>query len=236
MISHNPELEITEIDGLNVVRGDSIFGGVKLLCLRGFLNEEVDEETVVYCAHEYGHSSLALGLAGKEVDKKVVLFFAGEKANTYVQEEVDKLENVESIFLPDVKHQSELVEIAKEYAKHHKARYLPVGFNEPAFTKRLTQLAQSLGVYPKEVWVSAGSGATARCLRVAWPQAKFCVVNLGMMPTLTVDADELYVVPEEPDKEAELPPPYPSAKYYDAKIWRFIKDHASQGALIWNIA
>jgi hypothetical protein len=57
-----------------------------------------------------------------------------------------------------------------------------------------------------------------------------------MMPSLKVDADNVYSVPEEPEQEAELPPPYPSAIYYDAKIWRFIQKHAKPGALVWNIA
>jgi hypothetical protein len=236
MMKSLPSLEISNIDGFNVVRGDLIYGGIKFLCLVGLLAKEIEEKEVVYCAHAYGHSGLALGLAGKETGKRVTLFFAGERANTYVQEEVDKLENVQSIFLPEVSHQSELVQAAKDYTSKNDARYLPVGFDEPLFTKRLIFLAQSLDINPHEVWTSAGSGTTARCLRLAWPEAKINIVNLGMMPSLKVDADNVYSVPEEPEQEAELPPPYPSAIYYDAKIWRFIQKHAKPGALVWNIA
>ena len=30
-------------------------------------------------------------------------------------------------------------------------------------------------------------------------------------------------------------PPFPSAPTYDAKAWKFIKEHASRGALFWNV-
>lgn len=31
-------------------------------------------------------------------------------------------------------------------------------------------------------------------------------------------------------------PPFPSLSEYDAKVWRFIKQYASKGALFWNVA
>ena len=30
-------------------------------------------------------------------------------------------------------------------------------------------------------------------------------------------------------------PPFPSAPTYDAKAWKFIREHASRGALFWNV-
>ena len=34
---------------------------------------------------------------------------------------------------------------------------------------------------------------------------------------------------------AEDAPPFPSVPTYDAKAWKFIKQHASKGALFWNV-
>jgi hypothetical protein len=231
-----PVLEVHETEGLHIVRGDLIVGGVKFLCLLPLLREDIDEEEVVYCAHAYGHSSLALGLAGQYANKKVTLFFAGAPVNTYVQDQVDTLENVTSIFLPDVTHQSQLVEKAKEYAQKNNACYLPIGFDYSPFTDRFVVLAKSLELMPEEVWVAAGSGMTARCLRKVWPKAIINTVNLGMMPDIETGSDNNFFVPEEPEIEAQLPPPYASAKYYDAKMWCFITQHASKGALVWNTA
>jgi hypothetical protein len=30
-------------------------------------------------------------------------------------------------------------------------------------------------------------------------------------------------------------PPFPSSLTYDSKAWTFIKEHASKGALFWNV-
>jgi hypothetical protein len=37
-------------------------------------------------------------------------------------------------------------------------------------------------------------------------------------------------------QRAKHPPPFPSAITYDAKVWRFMKRHASPGALFWNVS
>ena len=36
--------------------------------------------------------------------------------------------------------------------------------------------------------------------------------------------------------EEDQAPPYPSEKYYDAKLWQFVVSSGKPGALIWNVA
>ena len=36
-------------------------------------------------------------------------------------------------------------------------------------------------------------------------------------------------------KEEDMPP-FPSAPTYDAKAWKFVKEHAKPNALFWNVA
>ena len=36
--------------------------------------------------------------------------------------------------------------------------------------------------------------------------------------------------------EENQAPPYPSEKYYDAKLWQFVVSSGKPGALIWNVA
>jgi len=230
-----PALPLREHEGFTVMRGDLIPGGVKAICLTSIL-ASVAEREVVYAAHAYGHSGLALGLAGLKNGKKVSLFFAGPRVSTYVFDQTEALSNVRCIMLDDLSHQSQIVEIAREYAKKNNAHFLPVGFNFPTFNSCLIKLAQSLPIDPKEVWVSGGSGTTSRCLVKAWPKAKIYTVDLGMMPNADMGTKHVYYVPEAPTDKALFPPLYPSAIYYDAKNWRFIKEYASEGALIWNIA
>ena len=47
---------------------------------------------------------------------------------------------------------------------------------------------------------------------------------------------KLYRAPEKPEEPAEILPPFPSALYYDAKVWRFAEQHGSKDALIWNVS
>ncbi|MSU60651.1 MAG: hypothetical protein EXS52_01900 [Candidatus Staskawiczbacteria bacterium] len=235
MNANLPDLILQNHNGFRVVRGDLFPGGIKSKCLASLL-EEVNEKEVVYAAHAYGHSGLALGLAGIYNHKKVTLFFPGPRVSTYIFDQTASLNNVDCVVVDQFSHQSQIVEMAQHYAREHNAHFMPVGFDYPPFTDRLVSLARSLDVNPKEAWVSGGSGTTSRCLAKAWPNAKICTVNLGMMPNVDMGTPHVFHVPEKPEMEAELPPPYPSAKYYDAKIWRFIQQHATKGALIWNIA
>jgi hypothetical protein len=230
-----PDLILQQHEGFTVVRGDLFPGGIKAKVLADLL-EEISEHEVVYAAHAYGHSGFALGLAGIYNNKKVTLFFAGPETDTYIYLQTKSLNNVTCRVVDDVDHQSKVVDGAKKYAKEHGAYYLPVGFDYPPFTDRMISLARSLPVSPKEVWVSGGSGTTSRCLVKAWPQAKIHAVHLGMQPNADMGTPYVYHVPEHPTDIAYNPPPFPSAAFYDAKIWRFVKQYASKGALIWNIA
>ncbi|MCR4311587.1 MAG: hypothetical protein NUV54_03430 [Candidatus Taylorbacteria bacterium] len=235
MSANLPNLILQEHEGFLVVRGDLFPGGIKSKCLASLLSE-VPEEEVVYAAHAYGHSGLALGLAGIYNRKKVTLFLAGPEVSTYILDQTKSLNNVECIVIDDFSHQSQVVEMAKNYAQERRAHFMPVGFDYHPFTDRLVNLARSLDVRPKEVWVSGGSGTTSRCLVKAWPLATINTVNLGMMPSADMGTEHIFHVPENPTEKAEVPPPYPSAIYYDAKIWRFVHEHATKGSLIWNIA
>lgn len=218
-----------------VVRGDLFPGGIKSKCLHSMLRD-INEEEIVYAAHLYGHSGFALGLAALYYNKRVTLFFAGTEKITYILGQTKSLNNVRCIFVDDCKHQFEVIERAKRHAHDRSAYYMPVGFDCERFNDELIKEARSLCGDPDEVWTPAGSGTTARCLRQAWPKTKLRVVNLRMMPDLAVEADSVFAVPEAPTEEAEIRTPYPSAIYYDAKIWRFAKQFATSGALIWNIA
>ena len=49
---------------------------------------------------------------------------------------------------------------------------------------------------------------------------------------------EVIVSPYKYDRpvKTEDAPPYDADRYYDAKVWQFVKERASAGALIWNVA
>lgn len=127
---------------------------------------------------------------------------------------------------------------------------LPLGFDHPefhsAFRTALQDAWLSLSHFDlNRVWLPVGSGTFARCLRSIIPERiELCLVDVGVLPradkrirSLTAMPNTSYVrTPESFFDEAIAPPPIPSNKHYDAKLWRFILENSREGDLWWNVA
>lgn len=227
---------IIKYEGFLVVRDDLVEGGTKRRVLERIL-PSLSETEIVYPAHAYGYAGYALGLAAQECGKKVRLFFPSPRVDIPIFEKTiglsDLSYSVESVYL-----QKDLVPIAKRYSSKSSNRYLmPIGFNTQQFFEELVRFILSLDLAPKEVWCLAGSGLLCRALCRAWPNAQINAVSMGF-PQMQVDQNKVQVfeTPEPPEETAKFLPPYPSAEYYDAKIWQLAKKFGSEGALIWNVA
>ena len=131
---------------------------------------------------------------------------------------------------------------ASDFAFATGARLLPFGLHMPDMRIGLVELARMIEPQPVpgvRVWVAAGSGTLYRALREAWPACTFGLVQVGK-PIDRNDlraCDVLHVAPEKFEQPAggELPP-VPSAAHYDAKVWRYVLQHAEDGDLFWNVA
>jgi hypothetical protein len=222
---------IHDIAGFQVVRGDLVPGGLKRLGIEPVLHR-VRQREVVCAVDPRGHSGLALAYAALPTRKKIHLFMAGQPVETYVTAELKNMPHVHLHFTPECTHQQELTSAAEKFANDVGAYIVPIGFNYEPFLKAMTAVALRLKVDPSEVWVPVGSGTTLKCLKRAWPKANLKSVNLGMMSTQQCK----FTVPELPTETAQNFPPWPAASFYDAKLWRFIKDNASPDALIWLVA
>ncbi len=225
------KLLVHKIAGFQVVRGDLVVGGIKRLALELALSK-IKESKVACAVHEFGHSGLALAFATEKCGKETHLFWVGKPNITYITEHLKSFSNIRSHFVDGFEKQHETGSFVENWAKENKALYLPIGFNCELFRNELINIAKETISLPEEVWVTVGSGTTIACLREAWPSAKINGVNLGFLNHDNVE----FTVLEKADEVAEKFPPYPSAPFYDAKIWRFVKKHASKGAVIWNIA
>ena len=233
-----PNLIIQQHKGLHVVRGDLYQGGIKCRVLTELFAADIKEEEVVYAGCYFGHSGFALGLAGLATDKRIALFLPSPHKDTYIQRQVESLNNV-TCHIVEAEHQDGAVAAAREYAEKTGGYLLPVGFDYPAFTDRYIALMQSLDIHPEEVWVSGGSGVSARCLIRAFPNARINVINLNVRSNAQLGSPyKVRTIPEplSTPASAEKIPPYPSALYYDAKIWQVVQEHAKPGAFVWNIA
>jgi hypothetical protein len=222
-------------DKFFVLRDDVVEGGTKRRILSSIL-PDLQEKEIVYAGHAYGYAAYALGLAAQSCNKGVRVFFPSPRAETDIFQKTIQLPTV-TFSIEKVTKQHELVEGAKRYAAETGAYFMPIGCATDNFYNQLVAFAKSLPMIPRETWCLAGSGLLCRALCEAWPTTRINAVNLGM-PHLAIDKSRvtLFEAPEKPEEPAQIPPPYPSALYYDAKIWRFAQIHGGEGAFIWNVA
>lgn len=230
-------ISIQEHCGLKVVRGDLYPGGLKCRVLTQLFLEVIREKEVTYTGCYFGHSGFALGTAGILTGKRIKLFLSSPQMDTYIHRQVLSLNNVSCVTVDTAEHQDGTFGEASKYASQSGAYLLSIGFDYDDFNTRYVDVIRSICEAPEEVWVSGGSGVTAKCLQAAWPNTRVNVVNLNVRPNAHFgNPDQVWNIPEKLSEESLDPPPYPSANYYDAKIWQIVRKHASPGALIWNIA
>ena len=90
---------------------------------------------------------------------------------------------------------------------------------------------------PKEVWTVMSSGVLSRGLQM--PNGfKIYGVRIGHNTTERERGRaETYVSKYKFNQECKKVerPPFPSSLTYDSKAWTFMKEHASEGALFWNV-
>ena len=129
---------------------------------------------------------------------------------------------------------------AQEYYEENKSEreVLPIGLEHPSVIASFIKVARSIKYTPTEVWSVGSSGTLNRSLQLAWPDAKIHVVSVGhKMSDREIGKAQYWRSDLDFDKPVSDidKPPFPSAPTYDAKAWKFIKEHASRGALFWNV-
>lgn len=194
-----------------------------------FFRPNVNE--YVYASPVQGYAQVALAYCARRFGVRATVFCAARRqrhARTLEAEAVGAtIHEVRPGYLSVTKAR------AIEYCRETGAYMIPWGCETPAFIAALAEVARSIPT-PTEVWSAAGSGVLSRALQLAWPNADFSVVRVGAEPN--AGRAKVYNAPEKFDDNAKRPPPFPSCSNYDAKVWRFVQQHASPGALFWNVA
>lgn len=224
-----PEPIIEDVEGFIVVRDDLIPGGTKVRAIEALMN---GKQEYVYASPASGYAQIALAIGCAARGRQATIFTAKRKElhkrTAEAKRAGAKIVEVPYGYLTNVQAK------ARAYAELTGACLLPFGFDSEDIKEALAAVAKALPVKPKEVWTVAGSGTLTRALQAAWPQAGFRAVRIGREPN--AGNAVVYEAPEAFDVDAKIPPPFPSCANYDAKAWRFIKQHASPGALFWNVA
>jgi len=259
----SPAVQVEKIEScpreVYVARDDLLQGGTKQRAIVPFLLDMANAgcKEFVYASPPSGFAQVALASACKQLGYPCVLFCVGKddggtpSANFHEFSVLAGSFGAVTYALPDLR----LAELAAdEYAKKRVgAMKLPLGFASPDYTARLREaleaqwvhVLEAIGREPSEIWIPVGSATLGGVFRSVAP---------GHIPLHCVDVHVLrrdddriarlcelpnvhyHDAPEMFADAVQIPAPIPSNAYYDAKLWRFIHDHAAEGALWWNVA
>ncbi len=226
-----PPLAVDEIEGVRVVRDDRVLGGTKRRALDRLI-ASIDADELVYATPAYGFAQIALAGACRAAGKKATIFVASRK------DRHPRTQLAADLGAEIVEVKAGRLNVIQSRARKHcektGAYLVPFGMDDEIFVDAMAQEIAALpGEAPTEVWAVAGSGTLTRALQRAFPDAAHHAVQIGRDPD--VGEAKLWKAPEAFEDDATDPPPFPSCSNYDAKAWRFIREHASEGALFWNL-
>lgn len=226
-----PALTVEEIEGIRVVRDDRVLGGTKRRAL-DLLVGAIDADELVYATPAYGFAQIALAGACRAAGKRATIFVA-ERAERHPRTAAAAALGADVIEV-SAGRLNVIQSRARKHCEATGAYQVPFGMDDEMFVAAMAEaIAEMPGEPPEEVWCVAGSGVLTRALQRAFPDAAHHAVQIGRDPD--VGAAKLWKAPEAFEDDATDPPPFPSCSNYDAKAWRFIKEHAAPGALFWNL-
>tara|TARA_Y100000310_G_scaffold133437_2_gene132466 strand:- start:258 stop:1031 length:774 start_codon:yes stop_codon:yes gene_type:complete len=238
----NPKPILKEHDGFIVVRDDLLHGGSKIRVADYLIQNNMECDEWVYGGSSAnGWAQVSLSILCKKYDKKLVLFMAKRKEENYTTPQKMAISEGAIVNWVEMGYLSNTMSRAVSYVnKKPKYRKLvPFGVDHPTVMASFIRICENIDYNPSEVWVVGGSGTLSRGLQMGWPDAEHNIVSVGhkLQPHESLLA-KVYKHSLEFDQippENELPP-YPSVAHYDAKVWKFVKEYGSEGALIWNVA
>ncbi len=235
----NPAPVIKEHDGFLVVRDDLLGAGTKVRALDYFVRNFKGNELVFGSCPATGYAQISLPVVARRYNKKVHLFMAARDPKNYT--EYQKRGMQEGAIYHWIK--DGMLNVTQKRAKDYAAEdpenraLFPLGLEHKTVTASIIKVALSLPIdEPKEFWTVGSSGTLNRALQIAWPNAKAHVVQVGHnMKTHEVGRASHWKSSLPFNKPAKILPPFPSAPTYDSKAWEFMLEHASPGALFWNV-
>ena len=225
---------VKEHERIQVVRDDLIEGGTKRRAFYTYIKSK-DYDEFVYASPRQGYAQLSLAYACRDLGRKATVTIPEGQRYwlTHKSEELGaNIIEVPMGFLTNIQAK------AKNYCLKHGAHLIPFGGDHPIIIEAMTRTALSIGINPKEIWTVMSSGVLSRGLQGAWPDAKVYGVRIGHNTTPREQGRaETFKSDYKFHQECKKPerPPFPSSLTYDSKAWTFIKEHASDRALFWNV-
>lgn len=230
---------------INVVRDDLAEIGSKGR-FGSLLVQRMQEDTIVYVAPRVGWAPISLAKLCKMYDKRLILFAPASREASIHQQTAVEL-GAEMRF-HRIAAMPVLQSKAREFAEKHGYLFAPLGLRHPLVTAAIVATADKLAKKhgePDEFWTATSTGVLNRGLQLGWPNARAIEVAVsrnikdGEKGRATIVSHPQPFLQDAPDDQQ---PPFPSARNYDAKVWRAMQGHisqvtaASEGAWFWNVA
>ena len=234
------KVKINENVIVKVVRDDMIPGGTKQRAIDVFFKGEGEE--YIYAGPPTGYAQVALAQAGKKHKEKVTVFLSKRNYDTQATKKARRL-GAKIIYTKNGMSLKDLQDHSVEYKNKKKNRVLlPFGLDSDKFVQRLViciKEAWGRKRKPERMWLVAGSATLLKALHLVFPKCHFLIVQVGKKiwpDQLEGIKNTLYISPENFNDDAEIQPPYPTVKSYDAKLWRFVLEDGQDGDFVWNVA
>ena len=231
-----PAPVIEEYEGIKVVRDDLLGGGSKIRFADYLIQNQPEIEEWVYgSSPATGYAQISLSYLCRKYGKKAVIFMAERAWDKLHDYQIEALKAGADMKWVSNGMLSVTEKRARDYVEQDPKvrRLLPIGFHHDTVIASIVRVALSIDVRPNEVWTVGSSGTLTRGLQLAWPDADFHCVTVGHKGDY--GRAKIYECNIPFNKPAKVIPPFPSAITYDAKAWEYIKQHASPGALFWNV-
>jgi hypothetical protein len=257
-ISPTAVVDRLEVAGgtIHVVRDDVLAGGTKQRAMIPWLLDlrSAGVRELVYASPFCGFAQVALAASCRAIGLGCRVFAERDGSREgYAPHELTALAasyGASTEIVPTLAH-AERAAVAHARAGEHR-RKLPLGFDDEGFRRHLRraleeqwQTLERRGVAPRRVWLPVGSGTLATVFRsLLAPEVELACVDVRVLPAddvrltrlATVASVRWYSAPELFHERAASPPPIPSNRWYDAKLWRLLDHHARAGDLWWNVA
>lgn len=234
-----PRPIIQSYDGINVVRDDLVLGGTKTRFLPALIGAAPE---VVYGGPFCGAAGFALAIVGREMGRKVTLFYAKRKLWHRFQKGA-AMAGARIVEVP-FGYMSNVQAKARAYAAEVGALFLPLGFDLPEAAEALGEPmrdVRALVGHPHQVWCAAGSGMLARHLAVNFPNSEICAVTVGLESRNSKQAfpPNVRILPSgyKFEQEGRVNPPFPAAANYERKAWELMIRWGNPNChrLFWNV-
>jgi hypothetical protein len=239
-----------------VIRDDLLPGGTKQRATAPYLRELMEEghTSFFYASPFAGFAQVALAYAAQKLGVSCTIVCEKDQTQPGRRFHPFSLlaENYGAqIILVDSLSSAEVR--AFELSHQSQSLKIPLGLDSPIFRQHLktelmlqwSEIEKLSSQKIKSLWLPLGSGTLARTFNEIVP--KEVLINCVNVRVLDSQDDRIRAISDNPrikiyeapmkfHEEARVLPTVPSNLFYDAKLWDFIRLHAHDRDVWWNVA